>query len=76
MQIRTKPGNEGPNLVIDFRPFPIGDCNFRPIVVNIAQDLAKLYIVLDKIGSKKHFPRGMGQMAEKTVQILRSQAMN
>jgi len=45
-----KPGNEGPNLslVIDFRPFPMGDCNYMPIVVNIAQDLNNLYIVLYK----------------------------
>jgi len=40
-----------------FGKFPIGDGNYRPIVVNIAQDLDKFYIVLDKIWSKQQQPQ-------------------
>ena len=65
-----KPGNEGPNLVIDFRPFPMGDCNYRPIVVNIAQDLNNLYIVLYKNWSqikKIEIGRGIPMLCRPTL---------
>ena len=58
--------------------FPIGDGNYRPIVVNIAQDLDKFNIVVDKIGSKKKEQISSPKwpvVLRKIVRILRQQAM-
>ena len=76
--IADKPGAESRVFVIDLRKFPIGDGNYRPIVVNIAQDLDKFNIVLDKIGSKKKEQISSPKwpvVLRKIVRILRQQAM-
>ena len=50
--VASKLGAESPVSVIDSGSALIADCNYRPIVVNIAQDSDNLYIVLYKIGYK------------------------
>ena len=75
-----KPGNEGLNLVIDFRPFPMGDCNYRPIVVNIAQDLNNLYIVLYKnwsqIKKNRDWSRNSDALPTNTYRFSASELRN
>ena len=76
----TKPGNEGPNLVIDFRPLPMGDCNYMPIVVNIAQDLNNLYIVLYKnwsqIKKNRDWSRNSDALPTNTYRFSASELRN
>ena len=78
--LTTKPGNEGPNLVIDFRPLPMGDCNYMPIVVNIAQDLNNLYIVLYKnwsqIKKNRDWSRNSDALPTNTYRFSASELRN
>ena len=80
IKIAIKPGNEGPNLVIDFRPLPMGDCNYMPIVVNIAQDLNNLYIVLYKnwsqIKKNRDWSRNSDALPTNTYRFSASELRN